>query len=104
MSFEEVVFNIIIYSGNSKAYCFQALSLAREGNFKECDALMEKSKAELLEAHHIQTRLIQDEAAGKKHELSLLMVHAQDHMMNASLAKDLIAEMILMYKERFNNK
>ncbi|HZK84086.1 MAG TPA: PTS lactose/cellobiose transporter subunit IIA [Desulfosporosinus sp.] len=99
MSFEEIVFNIIGYSGDSKAYCFQSLSAAREGDFKECDELMEKSKAELLKAHHIQTKMIQEEASGTKQELNLLMVHAQDHLMNAALAKDLIEEMILMYKK-----
>ncbi|MHB1651541.1 MAG: PTS lactose/cellobiose transporter subunit IIA [Desulfitobacteriaceae bacterium] len=100
MNFEEIVFNIIAHSGDSKGYCFQALSAAREGNFKECDELMEKSKTELLKAHHIQTKMIQDEASGTKQEINLLMVHAQDHLMNASLAKDLIAEMILMYKKK----
>lgn len=104
MDFEEVVFTIIARSGNSKGYSFQALNAARQGNFNECNELMQKAKNELLEAHHIQTKMIQDEAAGVKQELNLLMVHAQDHLMNASLAKDLIAEMILMYREKYNNK
>lgn len=104
MGFEEVVFTIITHSGNSKGYCFQALNAARNGNLDESDELIKKAKDELLEAHHIQTKMIQDEAAGVKQELNLLMVHAQDHLMNASLAKDLIAEMILMYREKYNNK
>ncbi|KLU62499.1 lichenan-specific phosphotransferase enzyme IIA component [Peptococcaceae bacterium CEB3] len=99
MDFEEVVFTLIARSGNAKGLCFQALDAARKGHPDESDALMEKAKEELLAAHHVQTELIQEEASGAKHEMNLLMAHAQDHLMNASLAKDLITELILMYKE-----
>lgn len=100
MSFEEIVMNIIVYAGNAKSYCFEALNEAKKGNFKKSDELINKAKDELLKAHHIQTELIQEEASGNGHKPTLLMMHAQDHLMNASLAKDLIMELIDMYKNK----
>ena len=61
---------------------------------------MKQGEDELLKAHEIQTKMLQDEAGGNKHEVTLLMVHAQDHLMNASLAQDLISEIVELYKNR----
>jgi len=44
--------------------------------------------------------LITGELNGEKTETSLLMVHAQDHLMTSLLARDLIEEMIGMLKEK----
>jgi PTS system cellobiose-specific IIA component len=49
----------------------------------------------------MQTSLLQEEAQGEKQEISLLLIHAQDHLMNASLAKKLIKEMIDMIQEKY---
>ncbi len=47
----------------------------------------------------MQTSLIHKEARGEKIEINLLLVHAQDHLMNTLLAKDLVKSMIKMQKE-----
>jgi PTS system cellobiose-specific IIA component len=57
------------------------------------------AKEGLIAAHKVQTELIQQESSGDKLELSLLMVHAQDHLMTSMLAKDLIEKMIYMQNE-----
>lgn len=98
MNMENIVFHIILHAGNAKSNCFEALSAARGGNFSEAERLLELAKKELLEAHNVQTGMLQKEAAGAEQQLSLLLVHAEDHLMNALLAKDLIEEMIRMYK------
>ena len=51
----------------------------------------------MAEAHKTQTRLIQDEINGEKVDTSLLMIHAQDHLMTLS-EKSLIEKMIELYK------
>jgi len=50
------------------------------------------------EAHKIQTNLVQGEVRGEKTEVTLLMVHAQDHLMNAITIKDLATEFVDMYE------
>lgn len=99
MDLEQVVFNIIVHAGNSKSHCFEALNLAKTGEFEKIDDLMKKAKEELLTAHRVQTKLIEAEASGTKHEITILMVHAQDHLMNAQLAMDLVEEIIDLYKK-----
>lgn len=43
--------------------------------------------------------MIQDEINGESTAVSLLMVHAQDHLMNAQTVKDLAEEFIYLIKE-----
>ena len=59
-----------------------------------------KAKERSIDAHDVQTKLITGELNGEKTETSLLMVHAQDHLMTSLLARDLIEEMIGMLKEK----
>ena len=53
---------------------------------------------EISSAHRIQTDLIQEEARGNHAEISLLLVHAQDHLMNAITVKELAEEFITLHK------
>ncbi|VBB06990.1 phosphotransferase system lactose/cellobiose-specific iia subunit [Lucifera butyrica] len=100
MELEQVVFQIILHAGDARNYAMEALRLARGKNFTAAGELMEKAKVELNKAHHVQTNLLQEEAGGKKPEVSLLLIHAQDHLMTTIVAKDLIEELILMLQER----
>ncbi|MCG0275944.1 MAG: PTS lactose/cellobiose transporter subunit IIA [Thermosediminibacteraceae bacterium] len=98
MNPEQIIFTLISHAGNARSYCFDSLKHARSGNFKEAKKCLRKAGEEILEAHHVQTEMIQKEVQGEKQELSLLLVHAQDHLMNAMLAKDLVEEMISLYE------
>ena len=104
INLEEIIFNIIGYAGTARSMCFEALQLAKEGKIAEADALIVEAKDELLKVHGMQTQLIQSEAAGEKNEVSLLLIHAQDHLMTAMLAKDLIIELIDMHRMNYANK
>ena len=48
----------------------------------------------------MQTQLLTKEANGERSEVSLLMVHAQDHLMNAMTVKDLATEIVDIYKNQ----
>jgi cellobiose PTS system EIIA component len=98
LNMEEVIFGIINYGGNAKGLAYEALEAAENGDFDTSDRLMKEADRELLEAHHIQTDLIQKEAAGEQNEVSILLVHAQDHLMTAIEAKSLIEAIIRLYK------
>lgn len=70
----------------------------KKGDFALADEQIQKAEQSLLEAHHSQTKLIQGEARGEKTEVSLLLVHAQDHLMNAITFKDLAIEIVELYR------
>ncbi|MGX6446041.1 PTS lactose/cellobiose transporter subunit IIA [Neobacillus sp. K501] len=95
---ETVIFQIILHGGNAKSSAMEAILAAKQGDFVTADAKIMEAGRELNEAHHIQTALIQGEVRGEKTEVSLLMVHAQDHLMNAITIKDLAAEFVDLYK------
>lgn len=94
---EEIIMNLIIYSGEARSYCMEAIHLAKEGKTEEAKELIAKAAEQLGEAHHSQTGLIQNEAAGNKAEVSLLLVHAQDHLMTSITVKDLATEIVEIY-------
>ncbi|QCX32869.1 PTS lactose/cellobiose transporter subunit IIA [Caloramator sp. E03] len=97
-SIEKAAFQIISSAGDALSMMFEALKLSRNGNFDDAEELIKKSDSLLLEAHKAQTTLIIEESQGNKSEYSILMVHAQDHIMNAMLAKPLISELINLYR------
>lgn len=96
---EHISFTMIADSGDAKGMMLTALSDARKGNFDEAEHVMKNAEKLILKAHRAQTELIKAAAEGQAQEFSILLTHAQDHLMNASLAKTLITEMILMYRE-----
>ncbi|NNJ31675.1 PTS lactose/cellobiose transporter subunit IIA [Lacrimispora defluvii] len=94
MDIEMIVMKLVVNGGNARSTAIEALRAAKVGNFKKADEFMEEADTILKEAHEIQTEMIQNELNGNKVEVGLLMVHAQDHLMNAMTVMDLCKEMI----------
>ncbi|WP_160677171.1 PTS lactose/cellobiose transporter subunit IIA [Clostridium sp. C8-1-8] len=104
---EEMIFGIIVNGGDARSRAMNAIREAKSGNIDKAKELIEEANTFLSKAHDVQTELIQNEAAGNKTEMSLLMVHAQDHLMNAITVRDMAIEFINMYcemQELKNNK
>lgn len=99
---EKQIIGIISAAGDSKAKAFEALKKVKEGNYKEAHQLLEEAREIDVEAHKIQTKLIQAEMSDseEKPEIGLLMVHAQDHYMTSQLARDLIEELIHVFEAK----
>lgn len=95
---EEIILNLIMHSGEARSYAMEALQLAKAGKFKEARETIMKANDELGHAHNAQANLIKGESDGKKTEVSLLLVHAQDHLMTTMTLKDLVIEMIDIYE------
>lgn len=104
MSDQETILELIVNGGNARSYSMEAIHLAKASKLKEAREAIVKAGEELAKAHIAQTKLIQEEASGNSVEVSLLMVHAQDHLMNAITVKDLAQEFIDMYERFFNSK
>ncbi|AOR23372.1 PTS lactose/cellobiose transporter subunit IIA [Clostridium taeniosporum] len=100
---EEIIMNLIVYSGEVRSYSMEAIQYAKKGDIKKAKELIEKADEEMSKAHNVQSSLIQKEAGGEKIEVSLLMVHAQDHLMTSMTVKSLAVEFIDMY-EKFNDR
>jgi PTS system cellobiose-specific IIA component len=100
MDIEMIVMKLVVSGGNARSTAIEALRAAKNGDFQHADELMEEADKTILEAHEIQTEMIQNELNGKKVEVGLLMVHAQDHLMNAMTVMDLCKEMIDILRKK----
>ena len=54
------------------------------------------------EAHAIQTKLIEEDEGMGKTTMTLVMVHAQDHLMTSILCREMITELVQIYKSKLN--
>ncbi|WP_374965816.1 PTS lactose/cellobiose transporter subunit IIA [Lysinibacillus sp. RS5] len=99
----ESIMGLIVHSGNTKSECMEAIQLAKKGQIQEAKEKIQLANDALIEAHHSQTALLSQEARGEKVEVSMLLIHAQDHLMNAITFRDLATEMIELY-ERINGE
>ncbi|MCK9782228.1 PTS N,N'-diacetylchitobiose transporter subunit IIA [Proteus vulgaris] len=97
--FEEIIMGLIINSGQARSVAYGALKKAKEGDFEGAKKLMEQSREALNEAHKIQTRLIGDDQGVGKTKVSLVLVHAQDHLMTSMLARELVTELIELHEK-----
>jgi len=96
---EEIILNIIMHSGEARSYSMEALAIAKTGDFDKAKELITRADEELGYAHNSQTSLIQGEAASDKIEISLLLVHAEDHLMTTMTFKDLAVELIEVHEK-----
>lgn len=97
MNLEMIIFKLITHSGDAKSLLFEAIQLAKTGDFKGAEEKIEQAEEQLSMAHKEQTTLIQTEAQGNATEVSLLLIHAQDHLMNTIMFKDLAKEFVEIY-------
>lgn len=95
----EVIMGLIINGGNAKSDAMEAIHAAKNGEFDLAKQKLIDSDKALVEAHHSQTSLLTQEAQGNHMAVSLLMVHSQDHLMNAITFLDLAKEIVDLYKE-----
>lgn len=97
---EEVIMGLIVHAGNARSLSMEAIQAAKKKDFDKASDLIDEANEEFLQAHKVQTEMIQNEINGGKTPMSLLMVHAQDHLMNALTVKDLAEEFVEIYKAK----
>lgn len=98
----EVIMPLIIHAGDAKSLIMEAIYKAKAGDFEAADNKIAEAENALNDAHRIQTTLLQNEAGGNNTEISLLLLHSQDHLMTAIMAKDLAIEMIELHRLKAN--
>lgn len=99
MNYEEEVMSLIIAAGAGRSSSMEALGYAKNGDFDMAEQSLEQARKSFNEAHEVQTRLIgADEGEGNL-PVTLVMVHAQDHLMTGMLCRELVVELIDLHKK-----
>lgn len=104
MKYQDKILKVIIHAGNAKSHIYEALHYAKKNDFKKSDEYMENANEEILEAQKIQTSLINKDKEGKNVEISMLLIHSQDHLMTCLSERNLVKEIIDLRKEIGANK
>ncbi|BBA93265.1 MULTISPECIES: PTS cellobiose transporter subunit IIA [Streptococcus] len=91
-------FQIILHSGTARTEVHEAFAAMRVGDYDMASNKLEVANAELVEAHHAQTKLLQDYASGIEIKMEIIMVHAQDHLMTTMTLREVALEMLELYK------
>lgn len=95
---ENKLMELLVQAGSARSALLSALREARGGEISNALILVDEAKLFISAAHKIQTELIGlDEGTGKI-PVSLILVHAQDHLMNAMLIQELASDMIELYR------
>lgn len=96
---QNLYMELIVNAGEARSCSFEAIGLAKEKKFQEAKNCLSNSKESALLAHKIQTDLIRKEACGELVNISITLIHAQDHLMTALLAREVSEEFIAVHEE-----
>lgn len=97
---EDQAMLIISNAGAGRGMAFDALCAAKKGEMAEADDKLKQAEQFIHESHLAHSKLLKMDARGEVTAMDLLLTHAQDHVMTAQLAVELITEIIELYKER----
>ena len=99
MDYEQTMMELLINAGEARSSAMMAIQCARKRDWTGADAALAASDTAAKAAHKIQTALIgADEGSGKL-PVTLILVHAQDHLMTSMLARELVAELIELHEK-----
>lgn len=97
---EQISFQLILHSGNARSCIIQSLRAYKEGNRGEADALIAQAEDALSAGHDIHFQMIQKESSGEAANFSLLLMHAEDHLMSTLTMKELVKELLGIFKTK----
>lgn len=86
-------------AGNVRSLAMEAIAQGRQGHFDRADLKLEEAGRALGELHLRQKALLEESL--EKPQVSMLMAHAHDHLMNAITVLDLAGEFCHLYRLLF---
>lgn len=95
---ELTMIEIVALSGDARTKLLGAVKEAKAGDLPDAQVLVGEAQGLLNEAHDAQTSLLTAEARGELTTPTVLLVHAQDHLMSAMLLRDVVDALIDIYR------
>ncbi len=94
-----VAFQIIAQVGSAKSYYVEAMQFARNNEFDKADEALKTGEEEYAKAHHFHHDLVQKEAEGEQLPFSMMIIHAEDQLLNTETIKIMAEEIIELRKQ-----
>lgn len=96
----EIAMQVISYGGMAKSAYMQALESIKTGDLEKGGVRIQEGDDHALRAHKIHAELLAREMEQGKPQVSLLMMHAEDQLMNAETIRILVIELRDIYIDR----
>ena len=96
---EDLCMHVIADSGAAKSKYIASIELAGKDQFDEAIDFLEKGKKDLQRGAEAHLQMLKLASRDDVNVLSLLMVHAEDHLSSAELLEKMAAEMIRLYQK-----
>lgn len=90
----EISFQMIADVGSANACYLEAVAEAKKGNTEGARELLEKGESCYRDSHRVHAELIMKMAGGEEIPIDLILMHAEDQLMNAEVIK-LLAEQVI---------
>lgn len=97
---QSIAFQLIAYAGEAFDHFFKSIEYARQGEFDQADEEIKEGNKKMSIAHKSQTELLSAEARSEDIAFSVILIHAQDHLMTTIMFERVAKEFIMLYKER----
>lgn len=95
---ENAMIEIVALSGEARTKLLEAVKKGKVGDMLSAEKLIQEAQLDLNDAHNAQTDLLAREARGEITEPTVLLVHAQDHLMTTMLLRDVIETLLDIYR------
>ncbi len=94
---QEAAFNIIANVGMAKSLFLESLAAVKKNDLEKAEQLYKDATENLNKAHNAHFELIQKEANGEDLPFSLLLMHAEDQLLNTQTIQILVDELKQIY-------
>lgn len=97
---QSVAFQLIGNAGEAYDHFYKAIECSKKDDFKGAESELTEGNKKLTSAHKAQTELLTAEANQEDIAFSIILIHAQDHLMGTIMFERIAKEFIDLYKER----
>lgn len=96
---QRISFKVISHAGDAFDHYVKAGTAASEFDFEEAEEEMKQGGKEMVLAHQAQTDLLNAEVNGEDLPFSIILIHAQDHLMHAMSYEQNVRDLIKVYRK-----
>ncbi|MDY6019439.1 MAG: PTS lactose/cellobiose transporter subunit IIA [Anaerococcus sp.] len=102
----ELAFQIITYAGDAQSSAIESMRASEAYDFEKAQKLIDDANKSYVKCHDIQTEMFTNEANGKKTNVNIILVHAQDHLSMANIRIQEAKNLLNIYKkmQKLENK
>lgn len=98
LNLEEICLRTITKAGLAKSLAIEAINDCKNNSYKLCQEKLRACKKNYIAAQQIHHEILAKAASNEKINISFLLIHAEDQLMNAETTANLAYEIIDIHR------